>query len=298
MFSDRPWIESLVSCIPDPVAFLKADWTILWANRELSKLVGQEHGLKGQRWERLIEDWSAHAAPLSGEIAPGTRIVLPVTLRREDGTLLPIQLHLARCNPGLDAAWSVLLRDEREIAELRHRISERDRSHSFLQANTSDLIVRTDESFRITWRNENAAVLFAEGATLPELVSGDSMSPFLSEQRLARFEVALQCREGARPLFFLRGIARRLVDEQGHPMGLSLLLRDDSERFRFSRFCATHALSAREEEVVEYLVKGYSNLNIASILGLSESGVKFHVRNVFSRAKVATRTELMALLLE
>jgi len=50
-------------------------------------------------------------------------------------------------------------------------------------------------------------------------------------------------------------------------------------------------LTARELEVLEQIVKGKSNKEIASALGISEATVKSHVNNVLSKLDAADRTQ-------
>ncbi|MBE4718621.1 MULTISPECIES: LuxR C-terminal-related transcriptional regulator [unclassified Pseudarthrobacter] len=54
-------------------------------------------------------------------------------------------------------------------------------------------------------------------------------------------------------------------------------------------------LAARELEVLQHLVAGERNRTIASTLGISENTVKFHVRNLFRKLEVGSRTEAIAL---
>ena len=53
------------------------------------------------------------------------------------------------------------------------------------------------------------------------------------------------------------------------------------------------ALSAREQEVVDLLLTGKSNKLIASALGISDRTVEFHLKNIFAKFQVASRTELI-----
>src|SRR5215208_728833 len=50
-------------------------------------------------------------------------------------------------------------------------------------------------------------------------------------------------------------------------------------------------LSKREREVVELLLQGKSNKQIAFALGIAESTVEFHLRNVYAKLQVSSRTE-------
>jgi DNA-binding CsgD family transcriptional regulator len=54
-------------------------------------------------------------------------------------------------------------------------------------------------------------------------------------------------------------------------------------------------LAARELEVLQHLVAGQRNRSIALTLGISENTVKFHVRNLFRKLDVGSRTEAIAL---
>lgn len=54
-------------------------------------------------------------------------------------------------------------------------------------------------------------------------------------------------------------------------------------------------LAARELEVLQHLVAGHRNRIIATTLGISENTVKFHVRNLFRKLDVSSRTEAIAL---
>ncbi|MDJ0338380.1 response regulator transcription factor family protein [Cryobacterium sp. PH31-O1] len=54
-------------------------------------------------------------------------------------------------------------------------------------------------------------------------------------------------------------------------------------------------LATRELEVLQHLAAGERNRTIATTLGISENTVKFHVRNLFRKLDVGSRTEAIAL---
>ena len=58
----------------------------------------------------------------------------------------------------------------------------------------------------------------------------------------------------------------------------------------------TQDLSNREKEVVELLLQGKSNKMIALSLGITDRTVEFHLRNIYDKYQVRTRTELILLL--
>lgn len=64
---------------------------------------------------------------------------------------------------------------------------------------------------------------------------------------------------------------------------------------REARAAATRPLSARETEAARLAARGMRNRDIAQVLGLTESTVKMHLGNAFSKLGVASRAELAAL---
>jgi len=54
------------------------------------------------------------------------------------------------------------------------------------------------------------------------------------------------------------------------------------------------ALTAREQEVLELLANGSSNRDIAASLAITETTVKSHLRNLFAKLGVISRTEAVA----
>lgn len=64
------------------------------------------------------------------------------------------------------------------------------------------------------------------------------------------------------------------------------------------KFSITEKLTGRESEIAALLVKGKTYRMIAEELCVSENTVKTHVKNIYSKAQVRNRTELMNLLLD
>ena len=52
------------------------------------------------------------------------------------------------------------------------------------------------------------------------------------------------------------------------------------------------SLTPREQEVTALVCLGYSNGQIAVRMGVTEAGVKFHLRNVYSKFQVKNRAKL------
>ena len=57
-------------------------------------------------------------------------------------------------------------------------------------------------------------------------------------------------------------------------------------------------LTARELEVLQWIVRGHSNLLIAREMGVTEDTIKFHIKNVFGKLGVSSRSKAVALSLK
>jgi DNA-binding CsgD family transcriptional regulator len=64
------------------------------------------------------------------------------------------------------------------------------------------------------------------------------------------------------------------------------------------RINTLNPLTVREQEVLQLILSGKSNREIAGVLCISESTVKTHVRNIFSKYDVGSRAELISTLLK
>ena len=60
----------------------------------------------------------------------------------------------------------------------------------------------------------------------------------------------------------------------------------------FEAFCLHHDLSAREKDVLKMMVSGQTNGEIAEALFITESTVKYHVRNILQKTGCRNRSEL------
>jgi two-component system response regulator DctR len=82
-----------------------------------------------------------------------------------------------------------------------------------------------------------------------------------------------------------------LVDKVEAAQEAALVLyRDSQERLRFR--AALASLSAREREVLDQLLQGHYNKNIADQMGITQRTVEFHRANIFEKLQVQTAVEL------
>lgn len=67
---------------------------------------------------------------------------------------------------------------------------------------------------------------------------------------------------------------------------LTLPTREDTDHI-------VKSLTSRQAEIIELLILGYSNKQIALILSIKESAVKWHVFSAVRRAQIDNRVQLI-----
>jgi DNA-binding NarL/FixJ family response regulator len=86
----------------------------------------------------------------------------------------------------------------------------------------------------------------------------------------------------------------RDVQRGGVPMS-SEIARKVIAHFREQETAAAdlEGLSPREREVIDLVVRGLSNKEIVDRLGITIEGVRWHLRNIYQKLHVHTRTEVL-----
>jgi DNA-binding CsgD family transcriptional regulator len=87
------------------------------------------------------------------------------------------------------------------------------------------------------------------------------------------------------------------VDDRCQAMGRLVVPHLNRCRKRLDLLLLVERLTARERAVARWVVEGKTNWEIAKILGVTESTVKFHLANVFRKLGVANRQGAIAILL-
>jgi DNA-binding CsgD family transcriptional regulator len=94
------------------------------------------------------------------------------------------------------------------------------------------------------------------------------------------------------PILF-RGLV--IPDQAGFERSRILILMDAIETWREAIAEAKERFNftAREEDVVHHLLKGWTNKEIANTLGITEQTVKEHIKHVMQKTQTATRTGIL-----
>jgi DNA-binding CsgD family transcriptional regulator len=69
---------------------------------------------------------------------------------------------------------------------------------------------------------------------------------------------------------------------------------EEMEQQRLTEYAHRYGLSAREQDILSFIVKGMSNAEISGALYITESTVKFHVSNIFKKTSFGSRLALIA----
>jgi DNA-binding NarL/FixJ family response regulator len=84
----------------------------------------------------------------------------------------------------------------------------------------------------------------------------------------------------------------RDVHNGGSPMS-SHIARKVVQSFQRPQAADAEALTAREQEVLDYLTRGYMYKEIANLLHISFDTVHTHTRHIYEKLHIRSRTELM-----
>lgn len=76
--------------------------------------------------------------------------------------------------------------------------------------------------------------------------------------------------------------------------GLWVLLVGEPRADGLAESLIQDRLSPREQQVVQLIVRGFSNLEIASRLGITEATVKAHLTHIFQKLALRGRGQLVA----
>ncbi|WP_432661949.1 helix-turn-helix transcriptional regulator [Wukongibacter baidiensis] len=62
---------------------------------------------------------------------------------------------------------------------------------------------------------------------------------------------------------------------------------------KLNEFCITYSLTTRQKEIIGLVIDGYSNKEISNTLHITEGTVKTHIYNIFKKADISNRNQIM-----
>ncbi len=154
----------------------------------------------------------------------------------------------------------------------------------------ASIAVRAAEG-RIVWQTPLARRLMQAYFATPDTVAPDELLVWM-RRHLAGGAAMLPAGAQA-PVWTVAQGAKRLsfaLHEQTGDDEWLLVMRESSDAASIDALAQAFRLTAREAEVLYWVVKGKTNRDIADILGASPATVKKHLEHVFEKLGVETRT--------
>jgi DNA-binding NarL/FixJ family response regulator len=162
-----------------------------------------------------------------------------------------------------------------------------------------------DRGYDVTLAHDGRDGLAAILRIMPDLVLSDISMPAMSGFELLERLVALAPRFSKMPFVFLTALTDRDNELKGRQLGaddyvtkpidFELLATIIAARLagvaRTGLRPKTAALNDREVEVLTWVARGKTSMEIAKILGLTKRTVDFHTDNARTKLGAATRTE-------
>lgn len=195
------------------------------------------------------------------------------------------------------ARMGVHLRQARQAAE---GALERSQARHALDAfGYATITVRASDG-RLVWQTPLARDLLrqhcgTEAPATPEPVL-QWLRRHLADAQAQREPPRLTIENGPRRLTFR--LHQRVGDEDGEPQGQGdwlIVMQETSDDAALGALSAAFGLTAREAEVLYWVVKGKINRDIADILGASPATVKKHLERIHMKMGVETRTAAAAM---
>jgi DNA-binding response OmpR family regulator len=162
-----------------------------------------------------------------------------------------------------------------------------------------------DRGYEMTVAHDGREGLTAILKTMPDLVLSDISMPVMSGFELLERLIALAPRFSKMPFIFLTALTDRDNELKGRQLGaddyvtkpidFDVLATIINARLagiaRSALWPKTIELNEREVEVLTWVARGKTSMEIAQILGLTKRTIDFHIDNARAKLGAATRTE-------
>jgi len=162
-----------------------------------------------------------------------------------------------------------------------------------------------DRGYEVTLAHDGQEGLAAILKTMPDLVLSDISMPMMSGFELLERLIALAPRFARMPFIFLTALTDRENELKGRQLGaddyvtkpidFDVLATIISARLagiaRTGLWPKSPDLNDREVEVLTWVARGKTSMEIAQIIGLTKRTVDFHIDNARTKLGAATRTE-------
>lgn len=213
---------------------------------------------------------------------------------------MDIAYHPFRNGEGEVTGAVVISRDITSLKRTEEDLRERERIYRALVENSLDGIIQTDLNGDILFLNPVAERLFQPNKSIMTAVYREDLDRVrLAWSRLAAGECLknfeLRVMDCTDRIVYLSCNATLIRDGERGTSSILAVGQDVTAR-RWAEVTMQEAhLTPREREIFLRVIQGYTNLNIAHQLEISEATVKYHLTFIFKKTHTMNRTELSAL---
>jgi len=162
-----------------------------------------------------------------------------------------------------------------------------------------------DRGYAVTLAHDGREGLSAILKTMPDLVLSDISMPMMSGFELLERLVALAPRFAKMPFVFLTALTDRDNELKGRQLGADDYVTKPIDFDMLATIVAARLagvariglapkpqeLNDREVEILTWVARGKTSVEIAQIIGLTKRTVDFHIDNARGKLGAATRTE-------
>jgi DNA-binding response OmpR family regulator len=162
-----------------------------------------------------------------------------------------------------------------------------------------------DRGYAVTLAHDGREGLAAILKTMPDLVLSDISMPIMSGFELLERLVALAPRFAKMPFVFLTALTDRDNELKGRQLGADDYVTKPIDFDMLATIVAARLagvartglwpklveLNDREVEVLTWVARGKTSVEIAQIVGLTKRTIDFHIDNARSKLGATTRTE-------
>jgi len=237
---------------------------------------------------------------------------------RKDGTIFPVELRttLRRDENGNSIGFWAIVRDITERKQSEEALKKSYEKYRVIAENIIDCIALVDKGGLIQYVSNFAEVVGYEPEELMNINALSLTHPDDLERVRRIYHDSIN--RGWREIIY----ETRIRHKNGEYLPLEIrerVLKDSHENF-IGSVCVVRKiiqrqqkeqlspsldqnfvdgrLTARENEILSWVMKGKSTWDIATILAISESTVKFHVDNIMKKFKAVNRVHAVAIALQ
>jgi len=238
---------------------------------------------------------------------------------RKDGTVFPVELRavLLRDKQGKPVSIWAIIRDITERKREAERRARSEETYRLIAENVTDVIALLYKNGVIKYVSNSREILGYEPEELKGINSIDLAHPedanlvtdlFREYTRKRWREITYEARVRHKEDRYvpLEIRVRLLTDEDGNIIGNVLGGRvisrrrqvNDDELLSTNPLLKDRRLTDREKEILKWIMNGKSTWDIARILNISESTVKFHVDHIMKKFNAVNRAHAVAIYLQ